>query len=262
MNKVSVIMGVYNEEASIAAAIDSIIKQTYGCWEFIIVDDCSTDNTFEIINSYCEKDSRLKLYRNNQNLGLAQSLNKAINHASGMYIARMDADDISLPNRFNEQIKTLDLNSKVMVVGTAAYYIDSNNLQKRLVRMPQYHRDLLNLIFKKSPFIHPSVMMRKEYLKITNGYDSRLRRAQDYDLWLRGRFIGEYYNIQEPLIIYAYQKKKILTSFINSVQIRLKNSSSAMDFFKSIYWSIYEAIYISSILLAKVFKPKKSKSLI
>lgn len=257
MNKISIIMGAYNEEALIARAIESVIKQTYLCWEFIIVDDCSTDKTRDIISRYCASDPRIKLYKNKENFGLAYSLNLAINKSSGVYIARMDADDISLPNRFEEQLKTLDLNSKIMVVGTAAYYVDSDNLKKRLVRMPQYHRDLLNLIFKKSPFIHPSVMMRKEYLKITNGYDSKLRRAQDYDLWLRGRFIGEYYNIQEPLIIYGYQNKKIFTGFINSVKIRLKNSSSAMDFFKSIYWSIYEAIYISLILLTKVFRPFK-----
>lgn len=182
-------MGVYNEESSIARAIESVINQTYLCWEFIIVDDCSTDKTRDIISKYCSSDPRIKLYKNKKNFGLAYSLNLAIDKSSGVYFARMDADDISLPNRFEEQLKTLDLNRKVMVVGTAAYYIDSDNLKKRLVRMPQCHRDLLNLIFKKSPFIHPSVMMRKEYLKITNGYDVRLRRAQDYDLWLRGRFI-------------------------------------------------------------------------
>ena len=257
MSKISVIMGVYNEEASIAKAIDSVIKQTYSCWEFIIVDDCSTDKTRDIISKYCASEPRIKLYKNKKNFGLAFSLNLAINKSSGAYIARMDADDISLPNRFEQQLKILDLNSKVMVVGTAAYYIDSDSLKKRLVRMPQYHQDLSNFIFKKSPFIHPSVMMRKEYLKITNGYDSRLRRAQDYDLWLRGRFIGEYYNIQEPLIIYAYQNNKISKSFFNSVQIRLKNSSSVMDFFKSIYWSIYEAVYISLIVFTKVLRPKK-----
>jgi glycosyltransferase involved in cell wall biosynthesis len=257
MNKVSVIMGAFNEVATIGKAIESIINQTYLCWEFIIVDDCSTDGTIEIITSYCEKDSRIKVYKNNRNIGLAESLNKAINYASGIYIARMDADDISLPNRFDEQVKTLDSNSKLMVVGTAAYYIERNNIKKKLVRMPEYHRDLLRLIFKMSPFIHPSVMMRREFVSLTNGYNAQLRRAQDYDLWLRGRFIGEYYNIQEPLILYSYQNKKMFKGFINTVQIRLKNASTGMDIFKSVYWSMYEAVFISLVLLSKIFSRKK-----
>lgn len=257
MNNVSVIMGAFNEVATIGKAIESIINQTYSCWEFIIVDDCSTDGTLEIITSYCEKDSRIKVYRNNRNIGLAESLNKAINYASGIYIARMDADDISLPNRFDEQVKRLDSDSKVMVVGSAAYYINRSNTKKKLVRMPEYHRDILRLIFKMSPFIHPSVMMRREFVSLTNGYNPKLRRAQDYDLWLRGRFIGEYYNIQVPLILYSYQNNKMFKGFINTVQIRLKNASTMMDIFKSVYWSIYEAVFISLVFLIKIFSRKK-----
>lgn len=257
MNNVSVIMGAFNEVATIGKAIESIINQTYSCWEFIIVDDCSTDGTLEIITSYCEKDSRIKVYRNNRNIGLAESLNKAINYASGIYIARMDADDISLPNRFDEQVKRLDSDSKVMVVGSAAYYINRSNTKKKMVRMPEYHRDILRLIFKMSPFIHPSVMMRREFLSLTNGYNPKLRRAQDYDLWLRGRFIGEYYNIQVPLILYSYQNNKMFKGFINTVQIRLKNASTMMDIFKSVYWSIYEAVFISLVFLIKIFSRKK-----
>ena len=131
MNNVSVIMGAFNEVATVGKAIESIINQTYSCWEFIIVDDCSTDGTFEIIMGYCKKDSRIKVYKNNRNIGLAESLNKAINYASGIYIARMDADDISLPNRFDEQVKRLDSDSKLMVVGSAAYYIKRNNINKK-----------------------------------------------------------------------------------------------------------------------------------
>jgi len=257
MNNVSVIMGAFNEVATIGKAIESIINQTYSCWELIIVDDCSTDGTLEIIAGYCEKDSRIKVYKNNRNIGLAESLNKAINYASGIYIARMDADDISLPNRFEEQVKILDSDPRVMVVGSAAYYVSSHNHTKKLVRMPQHHKELSRRIFKMSPFIHPSVVMRSEFLSRTGGYNVKLRRAQDYDLWLRGRFIGKYYNIQEPLILYSYQNKKMFKGFINTVQIRLKNASSRMDIFKSVYWSIYEAVFISLVFLIKIFSRKK-----
>jgi glycosyltransferase involved in cell wall biosynthesis len=253
MNKVSIIMGVYNEETNIGEAIESIIKQSYSCWEFVIVDDCSEDSTRQIVEKFCSLDSRIKLYKNKKNLGLAQSLNKAISNSSGIYIARMDADDISLPNRLEEQVKILDTKSNISVVGTAAYNIEGGNIRGRAVKMPQFHHEIIKNIFKMSPFIHPSVMMRKEFLSLTNGYSANLRRAQDYDLWLRGRFIGEYYNIQEPLILYSYQNKFLFTGFVNSVQIRLKNSSNAVDIFKSIYWSCYEAIYILSIIFTKIF---------
>jgi|MDTC01.2.fsa_nt_gb glycosyltransferase involved in cell wall biosynthesis len=257
MNQISVVMGAYNEEATISESIESILSQTYSYWELIIIDDCSTDRTAAVIKRYCDKDHRISIHKNSQNLGLAESLNKGISLAKGPYIARMDADDLSLPNRFEEQVKILDSDPWVMVVGSAAYYINRSNTKKKLVRMPEYHRDILRLIFKMSPFIHPSVMMRREFVSLTNGYNPKLRRAQDYDLWLRGRFIGEYYNIQVPLILYSYQNNKMFKGFINTVQIRLKNASTMMDIFKSVYWSIYEAVFISLVFLIKIFSRKK-----
>jgi len=257
MNQISVVMGAYNEEATISESIESILSQTYSYWQLIIIDDCSTDRTAAVIKRYCDKDHRISIHKNSQNLGLAESLNKGISLAKGPYIARMDADDLSLPNRFEEQVKILDSDPRVMVVGSAAYYVSSHNHTKKLVRMPQHHKELSRRIFKMSPFIHPSVVMRREFLSRTGGYNVKLRRAQDYDLWLRGRFIGKYYNIQEPLILYSYQNKKMFKGFINTVQIRLKNASTRMDIFKSVYWSIYEAVFISLVFLIKIFSRKK-----
>lgn len=112
---ISVIMSVYNESEYIAEAIESILKQTYKKFEFIIVDDCSTDETPEIIKHYAESDNRIIFVQNETNLGLTQNLNKALNISNGAYIARMDGDDISLPERFERQIEFLNEHKEIML---------------------------------------------------------------------------------------------------------------------------------------------------
>jgi glycosyltransferase EpsE len=254
MGMVSIVMGAFNEESSIAKAIESISTQTYKSWEFIIIDDCSTDKTQEIIKKYCDKDNRIRLFINSKNLGLAASLNKGISLASGNYIARMDADDISLPKRIEKQVRFLDSNKKISVVGTAAYFRSNDSADMKVIKMPETNKKINQMIFKASPFIHPTVMMRKEFMQQTKGYNSKLRRAQDYDLWLRGRSTALYHNIKEPLLIYTYQNKKMLTGFIASMHIRISNSKNIRDFFRSLYWILYEGVFIFTLFIKKFFK--------
>ena len=253
---VSIVMGAFNEESSIAKAIESISTQTYKSWEFIIIDDCSSDKTQEIIKRYCDKDNRIRLVINSKNLGLAASLNKGISLANGIYIARMDADDISLPDRLKKQVEALDTNKEIMVIGTGAYYLNKNKKVKKIINMPESNKNISKSIFKTSPFIHPTVMIRRKFLEITQGYNPALKRAQDYDLWLRGRHIGEYHNLQEPLILYLDNNKKLFTGYYNTVLIRFKNSKNIYDFFKSLYWSLYETIFILYIFFIQIFKKK------
>ena len=121
---VSVVMGAFNEEILIARAIQSIVDQSYINWELIIVDDGSSDGTREIIEAFAAKDKRIILIENKINLGLAKSLNVGISQAQGKYIARMDADDESLPKRLESQTSFLELNSDIDVLGTGAIYVD------------------------------------------------------------------------------------------------------------------------------------------
>jgi glycosyltransferase involved in cell wall biosynthesis len=253
MTKISVIMPVFNADDTIALSIESIINQSISCWEFIIVDDCSTDNTFCIVDEYGKRDKRIKILRNSVNLGLAKSLNIAIAGSKGEYIARMDADDISLSERFEEQVAILDRNIRIMVVGTAAYFVKQGLREEAPVVMPKDHADLLSSIFKRSPFIHPSVMMRREFLSLTNGYRDKYRRAQDYDLWLRGRFIGEYFNIQKPLIYYNSVNGRKFKSVENSIKIRFENAKTGREYLLSLFWSFYEAGLYSVDNLMKAF---------
>jgi glycosyltransferase involved in cell wall biosynthesis len=187
--KISVIMSVYNGEKYLREAIESILNQTITDFEFIIVNDGSTDKSLEIIQSF--DDERIKIINNEKNIGLTTSLNKALKEAKGEYIARQDADDISLPNRFEEQLKYFEKHSEVVLLGTMAYLIDKKEkiVGKRVVLAKPSLKD----IFKDNPFIHGSVMFKKEIVNHLGGYNELIRYSQDYELWLR---IAKFYDVQ------------------------------------------------------------------
>ncbi len=188
-------MGVHNEKKYIDAAIESIIEQTYEKFEFIIVDDASTDNSVRIIESY--EDDRIHLIRNETNQGLTVSLNRALDYASGTYIARQDADDISNPHRLKRQVSFLENNAEIALVGTGAYLIDGNGavLEQRVGYCKPEYQDFLN----KSHIIHGSILGRRGVFEKLDGYDEFFRYGQDYDLWLRLSKQYNVANIPEPL---------------------------------------------------------------
>lgn len=199
---VSVIMGIYkmvNKESIVKLAIDSILNQTYKDFEFIICDDGSNDGTYEMVKNLIKKDNRVILIRNEENKSLAYSLNHCLSVAKGKYIARMDADDISMPNRFEKQVKFLDEHLEYAVVGSNMLYINENGIwgNRILAEKPSKESFLFT-----SPFAHPTVIMRKEILNILNGYkvEKITRRLEDYDLFMRLYANGyKGYNIQEFL---------------------------------------------------------------
>lgn len=183
--KISVLMSVYNGEKHIREAIESILNQTYRNFDFIILDDASTDTTPQIIQSMAHQDDRIKILKNRRKLGLTKSLNKGLALAEGKYLARMDADDISLPDRFVNQVDFLDTNPEIGVGGTAYRVIDEEG------KVGQIHHPLTAPIilrwssYFKNPLVHSTVVMRREILKNEEGYDERFKTAQDYDLWQR-----------------------------------------------------------------------------
>lgn len=173
-------MSVYNGEQYLQEAIESILNQTYSDFELIIIDDASTDSTPQIIQSY--RDPRIRVIRNNENLGLTKSLNKGLTLAKGEYVARMDADDISLPERFEKQVAFLDSHPEVAVVGTAKQLINRRGtiLGTYIPPLQPQYRDFL----KTNLITHGSVMVRREILKAYGGYNELFRKSQDYALWL------------------------------------------------------------------------------
>lgn len=181
--KVTVLMSVYNGESYLNEAIDSILAQTFTDFEFLIIDDASTDRTPEILLSY--GDSRVRIVTNEENLGLTKSLNKGLALARGEYIARMDADDISVPERLEKQVFFLERNPDVGVLGANVQYIDEFGNPSQIIIWPQ--RDSLikwQLCFM-NPIAHPSVIVRRKLLMDSGGYNEEIIFAQDYDLWVR-----------------------------------------------------------------------------
>jgi glycosyltransferase involved in cell wall biosynthesis len=218
---ISVVMPVYNAEKYLTEAIESILEQTYEYFEFIIINDGSTDSSSIIIDSYAEIDSRIRHVKN-KNQGISLSLNDGINIAKGEFIARMDADDISLSTRFEEQVKFMENNPEIGVCGTWAKLIGDIK-DGEYNRPPSNHDELkIRLLFSVC-FVHPSVMMRRSLLiKTNNLYDPNFTSAQDYDLWSRLETHTNFSNIPKTLIKYRVLK--------NSVSALANNSKSEVRF--------------------------------
>lgn len=246
---VSIIMGAYNCEKTIADCIESIIKQTYENWEFIICDDCSNDNTLQIIKEYQRKDERILLIQNEKNLRLAASLNKCLSLAKGEYIARMDADDESLPERIEKQVKYLEENKKIDVVGCNRIVFDDNG--ERGIRKSIENPDK-NILIKDTPFAHPTIMMRKEVYDELGGYVSNktTMRAEDLELWFRfyeNNFNG--YNIQEALYKYRESKEDYCKrSFIAGFQ----TSRVYLNGYRKLKFPIIKRIYFLKPIIASL----------
>lgn len=216
MPKISVIMGVYNNEATLGDAIDSILNQTIDDWEFIICDDCSTDNSYKILQEYKSKyPEKFTILKNEKNSRLAFSLNHCLDYARGEYIARMDGDDISVPDRLEKLSNFLDIHSEYQVVGSQMLAFDDNGEKgvKSIIEKPDKYT-----MRYSTPFIHATIMMRKKAYDTINGYRvvKETRRCEDADMWFRffaAGFSG--YNIQEPLYkvredINAFKRRKFI----------------------------------------------------
>lgn len=201
MTKVSVLMCAYNGQKDIKEAIDSILNQTFTDFEFIIVNDCSTDNSAEIINSYT--DNRIKLLTNETNLGLAASLNVGLKEAKGEYIVRMDSDDISLPNRLQTQVDFMDAHPNIGVCGGWIKVFGDANYFWRPKTNAEYLR--CKLLFN-TPLPHPTWIIRHSIIKQHNLYYSQtMRRAQDYDYLIRMSNHAQLGCIQQCLLNYRYE---------------------------------------------------------
>jgi len=198
MLKITVLMSVYNGEHYLRKAIQSILSQTFTDFEFIIINDGSTDSTSSILNSYT--DSRIHLIRNVQNIGLVKSLNKGLQLARGEYIARMDADDISLPERLYKQVRFLDENPSVAMVGSWTEVINEDSIIEEIWQVPTSSHLLRWRLLFHNTFTHSAVMFRKNIISQLGGYNDKAISAEDYDLWSRISFHWDVANIPEVLV--------------------------------------------------------------
>lgn len=193
--ELSIIMSVYNSEDTIQAAVRSILDQTFTDFEFIIVDDGCSDQTIPLINELT--DPRIKLITNEVNIGLARSLNKAIAASTGRYIARQDADDVSLPERLEKQVEFLNTHPDVTLLGTTRGTLDETG--KMISTKTKLENPCHDDFIKRNCLVHGSIVIRREALIEVGGYNELFRFSQDYELWLRISKTHKVMNLQEPL---------------------------------------------------------------
>lgn len=198
MPKVSVLMPVYKtNEKYLKEAIESILNQTFSDFEFLILDDCPEDPREEIIKSY--KDNRIKYYKNDKNLGISQSRNKLIGMAKGEYLAIMDHDDISLPERFKKQVEYLDEHSDIGVVSSNFKFIIENKISDYPI---DDYNIKLTLMFACIVW-HPASMIKKSILVDNNiHYEEEFSPSEDYALWCRLIPFTKFHNIKDALFYY------------------------------------------------------------
>jgi len=196
---VTVLMSVYNGERWLRESIESVLEQTFTDFEFIIVNDGSQDLSLDIINNHAAKDRRIQVI-SKPNTGLADSLNAGIGQAKGEWIARLDADDLCEPNRLGVQYVLANSKKEFVLIGSGLTEIDDNGQPTKVFKYPPNNHDLVKrLITIKGFFAHSSAFIRTNTLKAVGGYRPRIKRAQDYDLWLRLSEAGELGCIDEPL---------------------------------------------------------------
>ncbi len=208
---ISVLLPTYNCDKYINECMDSILCQTYSNFELLIIDDCSTDNTVNLIQDY--KDERIKLTIKEKNSGITDSLNWGINNCKGEYIARMDGDDISLPTRFEEQVAFMEGNQEIVLCGTQYSVLGEN----KLCNHPLTHDEIKVKLLSGCYIAHPTVMFRKDFF-IENQlkYDIESEFSEDYELWSRLVFIGKVANLNRVLLLYRVHQTQ--TSNVRSTK--------------------------------------------
>lgn len=224
--KISVILSVCNGLPYLEEAVESILNQTFTDFEFIIIDDCSSDRSWEVLNHYAEQDERIKLFKNDHNIGLTRSLNKGLELAQGAYIARQDADDVSLPGRFKSQVSVLEKEPEVVLVSCDLEVIDSEGYKIKEDRracpsnlIPWY------LLFYNYVGGHSQVMFRYRPIQELGGYSESCQYSQDYELWSRLINVGKFSIIPEILHKQRYHNQRISIEKVSEQQtLSLKQS--------------------------------------
>lgn len=205
---VSVLMPAYNCEAYVLEAVSSMLSQSFTDFELLVVDDGSTDSTRKLLESV--HDPRLRLVSNERNIGLIGTLNRGLELATGRYVARMDADDISAPERLEKQVQFLEAHPDVQVLGTMAKLIDEQGrVFGSLSGYPKDPDGVRQYLLRECCLVHPTVMFIKDAVRSAGGYDPGARYAEDYDLWLRLSDRHTIANLPDKLVSYRMHRNQV-----------------------------------------------------
>lgn len=230
---VSVILPVYNCEKYIGEAVESILNQTYSQIEFIIINDGSTDNTHGIIAKY--SDNRIRYFYDILNRGIVYALNKGINESNGFLIFRMDADDISLPDRIADQVKFMQLNPSIDLLGSKAFFFTDDTISSKEVHGNSYnsHQVIKTLLFLYSPFIHPTIVIRNSIKnKPFLYYSEDSNYGDDYELFTRNADNLRFGFFDKVVLKYRIHISEFrLSSSHKAEQYKLSTSRSRLKYF-------------------------------
>lgn len=264
--KVSIIMGVYNCQDTLSEAIKSILAQTYANWELIMCDDGSIDNSATVAQSYVNQyPNKIKLLKNEKNKGLNYTLNRCLLDVSGVYIARMDGDDVCDKFRFEKEVECLENNPDIALVSCCMELYDENGVfgTIKYKENPQL-KDFL----KTSQFCHAGCMMRTDVLKQLGGYSEsdKFLRVEDYELWVRMYLAGyKGYNLQE--VLYSMRddrnafKRRTLKNRVNESRVIVKVCKEGkMPFWKYIYAIVPIIKWCVPGFLYKLLHKKRNKA--
>ena len=236
--KISLIMSVYNGEDYLAEAIDSVLKQTFTDWELIVINDCSTDSTGEILEKFAAMDERVKVYPNEVNLRLPSSLNRAMTFAQGKYIARMDADDICLPDRLEKQYAFMEENPQVALSSCRFMTLKNGTVSSGGCGGRSENEYIRALLLVTNPILHPGIIAKADVIK-NLGYDKSFTCTEDMEIWTR--FVLENHKIEilsEYLMIYRLHDKQITETTLEKqhrevVAIQKKYMGKLLDMMSS-----------------------------
>jgi glycosyltransferase involved in cell wall biosynthesis len=205
---VTVVMSVFNGDEFLSETMDSVLNQTFRDFEFVIVDDGSTDATPDILSKYALRDSRIRVLREGKK-GRSAALNLGISLANGKYVANIDADDLAMPGRLEEQVAFMEGNPEVGVLGSAYEVITDSGDVIDIIGHPLNDSEIGSVIFRYNPICHSSVILRKDIVLALGGYRSIFEPSEDYDLWLRMSERSRLANLHNVLVRYRVHAKQL-----------------------------------------------------
>jgi glycosyltransferase involved in cell wall biosynthesis len=225
MPRVSVVMPALNAERTIAESLESLAKQTFTDFEVVVVDDGSSDRTAEIASGFAGR-VQVRVIRHESPLGVARSINDGLAATDSELVARLDSDDLALPNRFERQVGWMDGQPSVGVCGSHMTMFEEGSEQRSVLAHPTLSSEIRTALVQRCAIAHPSVVFRRAVIDRVGNYDERFDFAEDYELWCRASLLGvQFANVPEPLTLYRRHpgqvgKRKAQIQFERDLQIK------------------------------------------